>query len=301
VQIIDEYTGRVLADRSWERGLQQLIEVKEACEVTGRKATLARITYQRLFRRYLRVCGMSGTAAESAPELEAVYGLKVVPVPTNRPPRRRDDGTHLYATRDEKWAAVAAAIARETARGRPVLAGTRSVGASEALAAHLTRQGIGHVVLNARQDADEAAIVSRAGEPGRVTVATNMAGRGTDIRLAPETAARGGLHVILTEYHESARIDRQLFGRCGRQGDPGSCEAIVSLEDELFLRHARGLAAALGALRRSAGGPLPGWCARLLRSAAQRGAESVNLRDRRATLEADRKLDAALAFTGTRE
>ena len=301
VQIIDEYTGRVLADRSWERGLQQLIEVKEACEVTGRRATLARITYQRLFRRYLRLCGMSGTASESAPELEAVYGLKVVPVPTNRPARRRDDGTRLYATRDEKWAAVAAAIARETARGRPVLVGTRSVGASEELAALLTRQGIEHVVLNARQDADEADIVARAGEPGRVTVATNMAGRGTDIRLAPEIAARGGLHVILTEYHESARIDRQLFGRCGRQGDPGSCEAIVSLEDELFLRHARGLAGVLGSLRGGAGRPLPGWCARLLRSAAQHGAESVNLRDRRATMEADRKLDAALAFTGTRE
>jgi preprotein translocase subunit SecA len=215
--------------------------------------------------------------------------------------RRRDDGTRLYATRAEKWAAVAAAIARETARGRPVLAGTRSVAASEELAAVLKGQGLAHVVLNARQDGDEAAIVARAGEPGRVTVATNMAGRGTDIRLAGEVAARGGLHVILTEYHESARIDRQLFGRCARQGDPGSCEAIASLEDELFARHARALAGSLGALAGAPGRPLPAWGARLLRAAAQRSAERANWHDRQATLEADRRLDAALAFTGTRE
>ena len=298
VQIIDEFTGRVLPDRSWERGLQQLIEVKEGCEVTGRRATLARVTYQRLFRRFLRLGGMTGTALEVAPELEAVYGLKTARIPTNRPMRRTELTARLYASRKLKWSAVAETIARVRANGRPVLVGTRSVAASEELSALLVQSGVDHVVLNARQDQEEADIVARAGEPGRVTVATNMAGRGTDIRLAPGITEMGGLHVVLTEYHESARIDRQLCGRSGRQGDPGSHEAIVSLDDDIFRKHASRLSQVLGARYTGGTGPLPGWAEASLRRVAQGAAERANSGARRLTLEHDRELDRALAFTG---
>ncbi len=301
VQIVDEYTGRVMPDRSWERGLQQLVEAKESCDVTGRRTTLARITYQRLFRRYLRLAGMTGTAAEVAPELEAIYGLKVVRIPTNRPVRRSDHGLRLHASSVQKWEGVAEAIEKEQRSGRPVLIGTRSVGASEELDAVLTARGLPHVVLNARQDGEEAGIVARAGELGSVTVATNMAGRGTDIKLGPGVAQRGGLHVILTEFHESKRIDRQLFGRCGRQGDPGSFAAIVGLDDDIFRKHAASLARLLAARCAGRTQPLQGWSPSLLRNAAQASAERVNSQARRATLDMDRQIDSALAFTGRAE
>jgi preprotein translocase subunit SecA len=298
VQIVDEYTGRVLADRSWERGLQQLIEVKEGCDVTGRRSTLARITYQRLFRRYLRLSGMTGTAMEVAPELEAVYGLKVAGIPPNRRVRRSDLGVQLYLTQQQKWNAVAGSAAKIRHAGRPVLIGTRSVAASEELSAVLTGSGLEHVMLNARQDSDEAEIVSRAGEAGRITVATNMAGRGTDISLPREVVERGGLHVILTEFHESKRIDRQLFGRCARQGDPGSHEAIVGLEDNVFLRHAERVTKLLGGHFSGRTKPLSSRVAICLRAIAQQSAEWSNSHVRQATLELDKKLDSALAFTG---
>ena len=298
VQIIDEYTGRVLEGRSWERGLQQLMEVKEGCEVTARRATLARITYQRLFRRYLRLCGMTGTAIEVAPELEAVYGLESVRIPHNRPLKRNNEGARLYLKHDQKWNAVAESVAKIRRAGRPVLVGTRSVAASEALSALLLNRGLEHVVLSARQDGDEAAIVARAGEAGRITVATNMAGRGTDIAVPRAVVERGGLHVILTEYHESRRIDRQLFGRCARQGEPGSHEAIVSLEDEVFCRHAGYVSNRLAAQFAGRTQPLPAALAAVLRAVAQQSAEWSNSHVRRATLELDRKLDSALAFTG---
>ncbi|OGA04951.1 MAG: hypothetical protein A3H35_11375 [Betaproteobacteria bacterium RIFCSPLOWO2_02_FULL_62_17] len=301
VMIVDEYTGRVMPDRSWERGLQQLIEVKEGCEVTGRRATLARITYQRLFRRYLRLSGMTGTAIEVAPELEAVYGLRVARVPTNRPVARTDLGTRLYADRARKWDAVVRTLAQLRGAGRPVLVGSRSVAASEELCALLAAQGLPHVLLNARQDREEADIIAAAGIAGRITVATNMAGRGTDIRPEPGVLARGGLHVVLTEFHESGRIDRQLFGRGGRQGDPGSHEAIVSLDDGIFRRYARAAAGALEVRYAGASSPLPAWAAMTLQGIAQHAAETANSRDRRATMELDRRLDTALAFAGSAE
>ena len=273
-----------------------MIEVKEGCAVTDKRETLARITYQRLFRRYLRLAGMTGTAAEVAPELDAVYGLGGVRIPTARPMRRKNDGARLYATTAEKWDAVARVAREMSAAGRPVLIGTRSVAASEALSARCAAEGIEHVVLNARQDEDEARKIEQAGAHGRVTVATNMAGRGTDIRIDPDVEARGGLHVILTEYHETARIDRQLFGRCGRQGDRGSFEAIVSLEDDIFRNHARTAVAWLAARDMTHGTPLASWRAATLRRLAQAHAERVNGRSRRATLEHDRQLDTALAF-----
>lgn len=234
VQIIDEFTGRVMPDRSWEQGLHQLIELKEGCEPTQRREPLAKISYQRFFRRYLRLAGMTGTAREVRDELWDVYGLATMRLPTHRPVIRRRLQDRIYATRPEKWDAVVDRVGELRSQGRAVLVGTRTVAAAEELAARAREAGVPHRVLSARQDAAEAEVIAGAGRAGSVTIATNMAGRGTDIALAPEVRAAGGLHVILTEYHEAARIDRQLAGRCGRQGDPGSFEGILSLEDFLF-------------------------------------------------------------------
>jgi preprotein translocase subunit SecA len=301
VHIIDEYTGRVMPDRSWERGLHQLIEIKEGCELTSRQGTLARITYQRLFRRYLRVGGMSGTVEEIRPELEAVYGLRTVQVPPNRPCQRRDLGCRVYARTAQKWEAIAGTVASLQTDGRPVLVGTRSVAASEELSKELESRSIEHVVLNARQDDVEAGIVAQAGTLGRVTVATNMAGRGTDIHLTDDTRRLGGLHVILTEFHESPRIDRQLYGRCARQGDPGTYESIVCLEDEIFQQHAATSANGIATRYAGRSGPLPRWTGAYLRMLAQRTAEWKNGQTRRATIALDKKLDSALGFAGRTE
>jgi len=297
VKIIDEYTGRVMADRSWEHGLHQLIEVKEGCAATRQNVPLARISYQRFFRRYLRLAGMTGTAREVGGELASVYGLAVVHVPTNRPLRRLSLGDRVYATGDAKWQAIVSRIADLHGRGRPMLVGTRSVAASEHLSRLLSAQGLPHTVLNARQDKTEAEIIARAGEPGRITVATNMAGRGTDIQLNPGVAELGGLHVIATERHEAGRIDRQLFGRCGRQGDPGSYEAQVSLEDELIVVHGGRLWRRLAGSRRQ----VPRWVGGFLFRRAQRAAERAHSRARQQLLKMDEHLETALAFSGRGE
>jgi preprotein translocase subunit SecA len=298
VQIVDEYTGRVLPDRSWEQGLHQMIEVKEGCALTGRQSCAARITYQRFFRRYLRLAGMTGTAREVASELWAVYRLPVVRVPTNRPVQRRNDGLRLCASAAEKWAAVAARVRAIHAAGRPVLVGTRSVAASEALSAALAAAGVAHDLLNARQDSEEAAVVARAGAAGRVTVATNMAGRGTDIRIAAEVAERGGLHVIATELHDARRIDRQLHGRCGRQGDPGSYETIAALDDELVRTFADPLRRLVLRLAHRAG--VRWFLASALR-AIQARAERHHASVRRELLENDQRMADVLAFAGRGE
>jgi preprotein translocase subunit SecA len=301
VQIIDEYTGRLMPDRSWERGLHQLIEVKEGCKITEQRDTLARISYQRYFRRYLLLCGMTGTAKEVAGELWSVYRLGVVTVPTRLPLRRERQPSRVFRSAAQRWHAVVARIGELRAGGRPVLVGTRSVGASERLSGLLAQAGVPHQVLNARQDKREAEIVAEAGQIGRVTVATNMAGRGTDIKLAPGTEALGGLHVIATERHDAGRIDRQLFGRCGRQGDPGSFEFIVSLEDELvesfyprfFIRWLRSTAGRTGPLRR--------WLGEAIVALPQRAAEMRHARARRSLLKLDEHLGDLLAFSGRPE
>jgi preprotein translocase subunit SecA len=301
VQIVDEATGRAMPDRAWERGLHQMIEAKEGLEVTGTRETLARITYQRLFRRYLRLAGMTGTATEVAAEIGRTYGLSVVRIPLHRPSRRAGGDARCLVDAASKWQAVVDAIERVAVyERRPVLVGTRTVRASEDLAAMLAVRGIEHVVLNARQDQDEALIIARAGEAGRVTVATNMAGRGTDIVLGAGVAEHGGLHVILTEYHESRRTDRQLFGRSARQGDPGSGEAIVALDDELFVTQAPRLTRWLA--RRAAGGrPVGALALALLRRAAQAAAEGRNRDAREANLKQDRRFARLLAFSGRGE
>jgi preprotein translocase subunit SecA len=300
LQIVDEYTGRVMADRSWERGLQQMIEVKEGLALSKRRDTISRITYQRFFRRYLCLAGMTGTAIEVAPEMCSVYALEVLPIPPHRPLRRRDLGQRVFLDSERRWAAVVERAAAMRADGRAVLIGTRSVAASELASQRLLAAGLPHAVLNARQDAGEAAIIAQAGQPGRITVATNMAGRGTDIVLSTAVRQAGGLHVILSEYHDAARIDRQLFGRAGRQGDPGSCEAIVSLDDELFVAHA---ALLLGWLRArvTSDGLLPGALGISLRRFAQRAAERQNSRIRRQTVEMDKQVERSLAFAGRGE
>ena len=301
VQIVDESTGRVMPDRAWESGLHQMIEAKEGLDPSGERATLARITYQRFFRRYLRLAGMTGTATEVAAEIGRVYRLPVARVPLHRPSLWRDEGIRCHRSAAEKWAAVVASVRRHAVDGgRPVLVGTRTVRASEELSARLTTAGIEHVVLNAKQDSDEAAVISMAGRRGGVTVATNMAGRGTDIELGAGVVDAGGLHVILTEYHESPRIDRQLFGRAARQGDPGSGEAIVALDDELFAVHAPRLAAWAAGLA-SSDATLPDWALLLLRHAAQAAAQSRSHTARMSSLKHDRRLAGILAFSGRGE
>jgi len=288
VQIVDEATGRVMPDRSWEQGLHQLIEAKEGLALTAGRETLARMTFQRFFRRYYLLAGLTGTAAEAARELWTVYRLPVRRFPPNRPNQRVRAPDACHPTGAARWRAVAELTAIAAARGQPVLVGTRSVEASEQLAAELARRGLPHVVLNARQDADEAAIVAAAGIAGRITVATNMAGRGTDIRPDPAALAAGGLLVILTEFHESPRVDRQLFGRSGRQGQPGQAVAIVSADDPLF----RTLPALWRRFWPAAWAP--GWQVRWAQSRAERRARRARLQ----TLRQDRELNRLIGLAG---
>ena len=297
IQIVDEFTGRAMPDRTWERGLHQMIEAKEGCETSGQRKTLAQITYQRFFGRYLLLAGMTGTAREVAPELKRVYDLSTVRIPTHQPSRRKRLPDRVFGTSRERWEEVARRAGEIAGEGRSVLVGTRSVNASETLGRLLEAKGVAHVVLNARQDQLEAEAIALAGQPGRITVATNMAGRGTDIKLSAEVAAQGGLHVILTELHESARVDRQLFGRSARQGDPGTVEAIVSLDDALFARYASHATRWYAAF--SLGAPFyRAMLFKLLVRFAQWNAESHHRRIRLESIRRDQKWLQALGFVG---
>lgn len=238
VQIIDEFTGRVMADRSWRHGLHQAVEVKEGMPVTSDKENLARLSFQRFFRQYPKMAGMTGTAWEAAPELWQIYRRPVVRIPTNKPCIREMLPTRMFNSAEQKWDAVIKRVCELNDKGKPVLVGTRSVLASEEVSRRLTAAGRAHRVLNATQPAQEASIVAAAGLKGKITVATNMAGRGTDIKLGRGVAEMGGLHVIATEPHGSHRVDRQLFGRAARQGDPGSAQMFCCADDDLFIRHA---------------------------------------------------------------
>jgi preprotein translocase subunit SecA len=301
VVIVDEFTGRPMAQRTWREGLHQAVEAKEGLPVTDPSETVARLSFQRFFRCFHRLSGMTGTAWETAAELWQNYHLSVVRIPPNRPCVRQHWPDRLFADEAAKWRAVENEVARLHATGRPVLVGTRSVAASERLGERLRVRGLDCQVLNAVRLDEEALIVALAGERGRITIATNMAGRGTDIRLGASVAALGGLHVLATERHESHRVDRQLFGRSGRQGDPGSAQAFVSAEDELLRRHLP--AAAQGALRRAVAASLPAGerLARAVLALAQRRAERQAARQRLAVLRADTWMDEALAFAGEGE
>lgn len=236
VVIIDEFTGRMMIGRRYSEGLHQAIEAKEGVRVRRQNVTMATITFQNYFRMYKKLAGMTGTAETESEEFFRIYNLPVVTIPTNKEMIRDDAGDLVFKTAAGKFNAVVGEIEEMAARGRPVLVGTTSIEQSEHLSELLQRKGIHHSVLNAKQHEREAAIVAEAGKSGAVTIATNMAGRGTDIQLEEGVAERGGLHIVGTERHESRRIDNQLRGRAGRQGDPGSSRFYVSLEDELMKR-----------------------------------------------------------------
>jgi preprotein translocase subunit SecA len=235
---VDELKGRLVPERRWPAGLQTALECKEGVQRRRQGRVLGSITVEHLIGQYPRVAGMTGTAATQIDEFREIYGLPVVSIPTHKAVARVDQGDRTFATKAEKEAAVFGEIRRVHESGRPVLVGTSSVEESERLSRAL--RGLPHHVLNARNEEAEAAIVARAGEPGAVTISTNMAGRGVDIRLGAGVAERGGLHVIGTNRHDSRRIDHQLRGRAGRQGDPGSSQFFVSREDPIFVRHAEG-------------------------------------------------------------
>ena len=300
VQIIDEYTGRLMPDRSWERGIHQLIELKEGCEPTRQLESLARITYQRFFRRYLHLCGMTGTAREIRWELWMVYGLRVVRIPTNRPLIRKRLPGRVLPSRGEKFRAILQRVHDLTGTGRPVLVGTPSLEASERLSAVFSEAGVAHRVLNAKNDREEASIVAEAGVSRAVTIATNMAGRGTDIKLGEGVRETGGLHVIVSESHDAGRIDRQLAGRCGRQGDPGSFEFYYSAEDVLLEGNRAGLARwAVKLYPKNA--PLWAFVVRSAINHSQKRTERAHSRIRHEVLRQDEKMDTLLSFSGPSE
>ncbi len=298
VVIVDEYTGRFLADRQWEHGLHQSVEAKEAIDVTADRETMARMSFQRFFRSYPFLCGMTGTAADATSEMKAVYTRPVLVIPTNRPIARKQWPLRVFRNTEAKWNAIAQSISDLHQQGRPILVGTRSIEASEFLSKKLEARGLPHRVLNANFDKEEAEMIGGAGLGGSaasITVATNMAGRGTDIKPEPDAIAVGGLHVILTEMHTAKRIDRQFIGRAGRQGDPGSAQIFVSLEDELVKLHSRTAARVLK--RSGLGEELSGVgvraAAKLFRF-AQRDAEARARRGRAGVLKQDQWIEKHL-------
>jgi preprotein translocase subunit SecA len=301
VMIIDDFTGRVMADRKWEQGLHQMIEVKEGCEISPPNEVLARISYQKYFRRYLLLSGMTGTARETSAELSAVYGLKVVKIPTHHRSRLECQSGRVFSTQEAKWRRIVARLIELHKQQRPVLVGTRSVSDSETLSQLLQRVGLPHKVLNARQDDGEAELVAQAGQPGAITIATNMAGRGTDIPLAPGVHECGGLHVIAAERNTARRIDRQLFGRAGRQGSPGSYESILALDDRIVSDFIPKYLQRLAARYARDSYPLPRWLGGFIVTFCQRKSEAQQRGQRKALERMDEYLGRMLAFSGKTE
>ncbi len=298
IVIVDEGTGRLMPNRSWRMGLHQAVECKEGLQLTDPAETIAGLSFQRFFRFIPRLAGVTGTARENRGELWRIYGLPLMTIPTHRPTQRSYAKPTVYPDLYEKWEAVCSEIVRLHEEKKPVLVGTRSVSASESLAEVLRGHGLHFQLLNAVHHDREAAIVAGAGEPDSITIATNMAGRGTDIRLAKGIAERGGLVVIATEYHESARVDRQLYGRCARQGDPGFVYHFASLEDDVVTRFVpgwlrKGLA---NALRKKL--PLAQPLANAACRYAQKTATKHNFKGRLSVLRQDKWLSESLSFAG---
>jgi preprotein translocase subunit SecA len=299
VVIVDEFTGRLMPDRTWRDGLHQAVEAKEALKVNPPKDTYARISFQRFFRMYHKLSGMTGTAAEAAAEFWQIYHLPVVTIPTNRPCVRKNLPNIILSSQSAKWTRIVKEISDINASGRPILIGTRSVLTSEHLSELLKAANLDHQVLNAVYHRQEAQIVAQAGQPGKITVATNMAGRGTDIKLGRGIAELGGLHVIAAEPNESARIDRQLFGRGARQGDPGSAQGIFSLEDEIVSRYAKNTAAYLKKRYSYSNKDISSSLVRSVFHLAQSRAERLAMRRRKTVLRTDNWLDEQLGFAGS--
>jgi preprotein translocase subunit SecA len=300
VVIVDEFTGRLMPDRQWRDGLHEAICAKESLPIAPPQTSLARVSFQRFFRMYARLSGMSGTAQEERRELWRTYSLPVCAIPRNKPRRFVALPTLCFATISDRLRFAISEAEAMHRMGRPVLIGTRSVATSQTLSRMLDAKAIPHTVLNALHHEQESQIIERAGELRAVTVATNMAGRGTDIRLGDGAEALGGLHVIATEMHESARIDRQLLGRAGRQGDQGSGRVLLSLEDELVQRFASALARTIArsplAPPATSGSSAP-WV-RLLARTMQRRAQSLARTQRTSVLKQDEWLADALGFAG---
>ncbi|MDA7639144.1 preprotein translocase subunit SecA, partial [Akkermansiaceae bacterium] len=234
IVIIDESTGRPMPDRSWKLGLHQIVEAKEGVEITAPSSTIAQISFQRFFQKYRKLSGATGTAREIADEVWVIYGVSTLKIPRNLPNVSQYRNPKFYLSEADREHAVSEEILRCHQNSQPVLVGTRTVTSSEQLGRKLGLKGVDHVILNATRLSREAGIVADAGLKGRVTIATNMAGRGTDIELGKGVKELGGLHVIATEPHEARRVDRQLFGRSGRQGDPGSVSRHYAFDDVLF-------------------------------------------------------------------
>lgn len=289
VIIVDEFTGRPCPERSWRDGLHQAVEAAAGVEIQEENGSEATITRPGYFRLYGKICGMTGTAAEAVSELRSSYGLHVRVIPLNKPGRRELLPDRVFSTRDAKLGAIAKAVADCHSRKQPVLIGSRTVANSEELARCLEALRLPFRILNAKQDAEEAEIIHKAGAPGSVTIATNMAGRGADIPVPEESVRVGGLHVIGMERHESSRIDRQLIGRAARQGQPGSAQFFLSAEDDLIVRHAPALAEHLRNLANSEGEISAATAANFLR--VQRKVEAQDRAARSALAEYDKWLD----------
>jgi preprotein translocase subunit SecA len=298
VLLVDMFTGRIFGDRSWRDGLHQSVEAKESLAISPEQTTTARISRQKYFARYATICGMTGTAAGSERELWSAYRLPVISIPPRLPSRRQMLETRYFPNAEAKWRAAVEEIAGMKASGRPILIGSRTIENSRSLSARLAAAGLEHQLLNGVQDEEEARIVARAGQLGIVTIATNMAGRGTDIRLGPGVVDLGGLHLLAVERHESRRVDRQLVGRVARQGDPGTCRFLVAAEDPLI----EAFASQLG--QRLQGLPETGRADQDLDrriEACQQKAEGQAYADRRRMLAYDTWLDEVLAELAKRD
>lgn len=301
IQIVDLYTGRVMPGRSWGQGLQQMIEMKEGCELTKPRETNAEISYQNFFRKYHHLCGMTGTVREVSGEILDIYRLRSESIPLLKKSQRQKKYCEVYLTEREKWQRVAEITHQLVAQGQAVLIGTNSVASSEAISQVFADQAIEHKVLNARQDKEEAGIVSVAGQPGAVMVSTSMAGRGTDIKLTEETRSAGGLHVVITELQDAARIDRQLAGRSARQGDPGSVSEILSFEDQLVRRLSGPLLRKFIKAISKAEIMLPHRLGYRIQLSCQKKLSRSHYRQRMQLIKVDSQRQRTLAFTGDKK
>ena len=294
IVIVDESTGRLMADRFWRNGMHQAVEAKEGVEITSGKDTFARISFQKFFRFYNTVSGMTGTGSEAAKEFWRIYELPIVVIPQHRKNLRKFFGDKVYLNSDSRWKAVQKSIAEVHKKERPMLVGTSSIKNSEKLSELLNEIELPHEVLNARRHKEEAEIVARAGKLEAVTVATNMAGRGTDIKLTKKVKAIGGLHVIATEKFISKRIDRQLYGRCSRQGDPGTVQCFLALDDELLKKNAP----LVTLLAKVCYVFMPSFLLKFVFSYAQWRAMHTAQMQRESILKSDNWLESSLGFAG---
>ncbi len=293
IMLVDQNTGRVAPDRNWRDGLHQAIEVKEGLAPTPEQQPLGHITRQRFFALYRGMCGMTGTATGNESELKYFYGLPVVVIPPRKPSARRTRPTRYFADQKCKFAAITEELGRIHATKQPVLVGTRTIEMSELLAGRLQAAGIPFRLLNGKQDEEEAQIVAQSGQLGAITIATNMAGRGTDIKLGPGAREAGGLHVLGTEQHESARIDRQLIGRAARQGEPGSCQFFVAADDQLIRLHGPRLAERIARSAGEGGESRTDFSAEVTK--LQHRVERLNFIQRQQMFAHDRWLEGVLA------